>query len=361
MIRTRIGTVITTCTGRRGVEECVVECEGRQVPALNVFAALGPLVPGERVLLNTTAVDLQLGTGGFHFVMARLASEPTEAPGPGHTMKLRYTPWQVRVTSVEERSGTDHASLKQAATLDGVPVVVCGLHSQALAALIGASGCSATSAYVVNDAGALPAGLSRSLDDLSAAGIRPVVITAGHAFGGDLEAVNVHSALLAARHVVGAGLIVVSMGPGVTGTGTLMGHSEIRQGEDINAAAALGATVLAVPRLSDADSRPRHLGVSHHTLAVLGVVTLAPALVIMPHASAPTRSVWLGQMEPWDISRRHRLIWLDPSPALQLLGRFPVALRTMGRDVDQEPHFFAAATLAGMTAATIAEVNGNEL
>jgi hypothetical protein len=39
-------------------------------------------------------------------------------------------------------------------------------------------------------------------------------------FGGDLEAVNIYTDELAARHVLKADIIVVSMGPGIVGTGS---------------------------------------------------------------------------------------------------------------------------------------------
>ena len=44
-------------------------------------------------------------------------------------------------------------------------------------------------------------------------------ITAGHAFGGDLEAINIYSALAAAAEVQKP-YNYVAMGPGIVGTGT---------------------------------------------------------------------------------------------------------------------------------------------
>ncbi len=357
MIRTRAGKVLESGSTRRGVQECVVECEGRNHPALNLASALGPVSPGEDVLLNTTAVHLGLGTGGYHLVMARLGAGPSEAPGPGHIMKLRYTPWQVRLTSVEEKDGSGHAALRTASDLSGTPVIACGLHSQGVAAALAVHSAwpGLPTAWVVNDAGSLPLGLSRVLDRLRTAGVNLVTITAGHAFGGDLEAVNVHSALLAARHVAGARVVITAMGPGVVGTGTFLGHSEVRQGEDLNAIAALGGTPLAVPRLSGADRRARHRGVSHHTLAVLSRVALARSLVIFPCAGQDHRQLWMNQLIEWQIQHRHYLVWLDPAPAIPIIDRWAPYLRTMGRDSESEPHFFQAPVLAGLAAVDMVE------
>ena len=79
--------------------------------------------------------------------------------------------------------------------------------------------------YLMSDGAALPLGFSQTVTALKQEGLLAATITFGHAFGGDLEAVNIYSALLAAKHVVQADLAVVLMGPGVVGTGTTLGHN----------------------------------------------------------------------------------------------------------------------------------------
>ena len=70
---------------------------------------------GDRVVLNTTAVDLGLGTGGWHVVHWNTAREVFEDPGPGHIMKLRYTSLQVDAGSTEEHdAGTAHRPRRHA-------------------------------------------------------------------------------------------------------------------------------------------------------------------------------------------------------------------------------------------------------
>ena len=91
-----------------------------------------------------------------------------------------------------------------------------------------------------------------------------------------------HTGLLAARHVLGAEVIVVTQGPGNLGTGTRWGFSGVACGEAVNAAAVLGGRPVAALRISDADPRERHRGVSHHSLTSYGRVALARADVVVP-------------------------------------------------------------------------------
>ena len=244
----------------------------------------GRCASGDRVLLNTTAVGLGLGTGGEDFVVARAGEGVAlDAPPVGHIMKLRYTPLQHDVVAVEEPAG-EHRIMADARSLDGMPVVCCGLHSQVpiVAAAVKERFGDARVVYVMTDAAALPLAISRIVPDAVDAGFIDTTITCGQAFGGMLEAVNVYSALLAARHVAAADIILVGMGPGIPGTATPFGHGGVAQGEALNAVAALGGTPIAVLRLSFADPRPRHVPVSHQSLTALADVALRRSLVPVP-------------------------------------------------------------------------------
>jgi hypothetical protein len=74
---------------------------------------VGSVAVGDQVVLNTTAVELGLGTGGWHFVHWNLARDEWSQPGPGHIMKLRYTSLQTDTGAAEE----SHPDLPT--TLDG--------------------------------------------------------------------------------------------------------------------------------------------------------------------------------------------------------------------------------------------------
>ena len=95
--------------------------------------------------------------------------------------------------------------------------------------------------YVMTDGAALPLALSDLVADLlRATGLLDVTVTAGHAFGGDHEAVNVPSALDVAVRLAGADVVVVGMGPGVVGTASDLGTTAVEAGPILDAASRLG-------------------------------------------------------------------------------------------------------------------------
>src|SRR5262245_59481436 len=142
-LRLRSGTLRRLLEERPGAREWEVEVDGEgSARAISYDHLAEPLAPGDRVLLNTVAVALGLGTGGAHFVVARQPpSDPAEALGElsaGHLMKLRYTPVQHRVLSVEEEASPHRDAIAGFRGLEGTPVVCAELHSQMAAAAVAA-------------------------------------------------------------------------------------------------------------------------------------------------------------------------------------------------------------------------------
>src|SRR3954462_4950890 len=350
-IRWRRGRV--TATGRRGRDslELTVEVSDEgPVRALAYPSLVGIPQVDDEVLLNTTALAQGLGTGGVALVVAVPDRLPPDPVGPGHLVKARYTPLQVTVQGVDEQETEHHAAIAEADDLGGMPVVVADLHSALPAVLIGmlATDPDLKVAYVMQDGGALPAAFSRTLGALapSLAG----VITVGQAFGGDLEAVTVHTGLLAARHVLDADLAIVTQGPGNLGTGTPWGFSGVAAGEAVNAVAVLGGRPVASVRISDGDGRPRHRGVSHHSLTAFGRVALGGVTLVAPRGLSSELG---GQVEE-DLAgqpARNRVVWMDTDGLDAALGLSPVPLRTMGRGYPEERAYFLAAAAAGRYAA----------
>ena len=313
---------------------------------------------GDLVLLNAGAVERGLGTGGYALVIAvpqRLPADPP--PGPGHLVKARYTPLQAMVLGADEQDSPHHAVLAQADDLSGMPVVVADLHSALPAVIAGlrAERPAARIAYVMTDGGALPAWFSRTLAGLRSSGWLAACITAGQAFGGDLEAVTVHSALLTARHVVGAEVAVVAQGPGNLGTGTRWGFSGVAAGEAINAAGVLRGRPVAALRVSGADPRERHRGVSHHSLTAYGRVALEPADIPVPVLDGDLGE--LGAAVARQVAAlvvpegRHRAVWVPVDELAEALAACPVPLSTMGRGLAEDPAAFLASAAAGRHAA----------
>lgn len=349
--------------------------DGQLRPAL-LYEQLLPVADvGATVVVNTTALDLRLGTGGFDFVLhvlrradAQRRDDPPAAGDNrdgdpaghiGHIMKLRYTPLQLRVLSVEEEDSPHRETMLQADDVGGMPAVVLELHSQlapAAAALRHALGRDARIVYVMTDGAALPVDFSHSVRQLRAAAFIDGAVTTGDSFGGDLEAVTLFSGLLAARHVLHADAAVVAPGPGVVGTGTTFGTTAVAVGQSADAIGIVGGVAFVAPRISFADARPRHRGVSHHTLTALGRVAQRRCHVVLPRLSAPEDGLVRQQLADASIVARHHVVVESRGDdALRMLAEAGIALRSMGRDAATERALFLSAAAAGYAAAD--EVN----
>ncbi|MGH2768194.1 MAG: DUF3866 family protein, partial [Actinomycetota bacterium] len=320
VIRMRTGRVLRVVRTSEGMVELDVEVEGRIDRAIAYPPMTGPVSEGATVQLNTTAVAWGLGTGGHHFVMAVEGQEDLDPSPGGHVMKLRYTPLQVKVEAVEEPQSPHRELLETAESLDGMPVVWVPLHSMVGAVCAGAGVAGAQRVvYVMTDGAALPLWYSRQVRVLREAGLLGAVVTCGQALGGDLEAVNVFSGLLAARAVLRAEVVVVGDGPGKVGTATRWGSSEIAGGLALNVAAILGGRPVAAIRVNFTDPRPRHRGLSIHSLTVLTRVALSAVDVAVPVLEEGQREeVWAALREA-EVDRRHHLVEIDGSPAVDLL------------------------------------------
>ncbi len=352
LLETEVGAVVGVEQERPGAQELVVQIRDRQERALNYTHLLGRLAPGERVLLNTTAVRAGLGTGGYHFVMKRSGQDRKEADTPGRIVKLRYTPLQFRCSSVEEQDSPYREAVAACDELEGMPVIAAGLHSQIApaAAAVKAMRPEARIAYVMTDTAALPLAFSQLVAALKEAGLLDATITVGQAFGGDYEAVNVFSGLLAARAVVGAEVVIVGQGPGNVGTETEWGFGAIAQGEHVNAAGILGGTAVAIPRISFADRRPRHHGVSRQFLVALGRVALTQALVSVPAMQPERLELVQRQLDDEGITTKHEVLVARGEAGIEALAAHGVEVKSMGRSVEADPEFFLAAGAAGAIA-----------
>jgi hypothetical protein len=296
---------------------------------------VGSVNPGDRVVLNTTAVELGLGTGGWHFVHWNLERSELDQPGPGHIMKMRYTSLQADVGAAEE-------SITPVDDLGGMPVIACTLLSQAAAAAAAfrAEKPDARIALLMTDQASLPIVISDLVHQLRSVGLIDLTITAGHAFGGDLEAVNVASGLAIAR-ASGVDMTVVSEGLGVAGTGSTFGFSGFEMASVVNTVRTMNGRPVIAVRFSDADERDRHQGISHHTRTILR------------HCEGASVAIPFG--EPVDDRETHHMVQVDVSlePVVAGLGRHGITLTTMGRTVEQDKRFFLYAAAAGVAAARL--------
>ncbi|WP_062950858.1 DUF3866 family protein [Brachybacterium sp. sponge] len=365
MLRWERGTVSAVTSSWPGVDRLEIELDdgAGTLSAIAYEELTGRPRAGEQVLLNTNAVRRELGTGGDAMVVARTEVLPEAAEVRGHMVKARYTPMQTMVDALDDPDSEHYETVREATGIDGMPVVVADLHSSlpAIVAGIRARRRSARIAYVHTDAAALPAVYSRSAARLREAGLLTAVISAGQSFGGDLEAVTVHSALLGARHVVGADVAIVIQGPGNLGTGTGWGFSGIQTAESLHAASVLGGVPIATLRVSEADERARHRGLSHHSSTAYGRALLAPVhLPVLPRTDSrynsfhesvrkQVKSTILKPAKKRGVL--HHLTEVDAKGLRDALEEMPVRMTTMGRTVAEDYASFQYAALAGRCAA----------
>ena len=294
---------------------------------------IGPVAVGDEVVFNTTAVDLGLGTGGWHVVHWNLTRREWSQPGPGHIMKIRYT-------SLQTDTGATEEDLDPGTDLGATPVVACTLHSQV--AIVATTFLhhrpDARVVYVMTDGAALPLALSDLVVAMRDAGVVHATVTAGHAFGGDREAVSVPSALAIAASVERADLVIAGMGPGVVGTDSALGTTAVEAAAVLDATVALGGRPILCVRASGADARPRHRGASHHVTTVLRLLRSRVEVATVAGAEID---------DP-----RHTVSTIDPPDVPALLAARGLEVRSMGRGPTDDPLFYAAAGAAGVLAAT---------
>jgi Protein of unknown function (DUF3866) len=345
----RTGEVVKLLEARRGLQRVEVDLGQGPERAYALPQLTGPVELGDRVVVNTTAVELGLGTGGWHVVHWNLERDHWSEAGPGHIIKGRYTSIQSDVGSAEEHL----EALAEVESIDGMPVVVAALHSQlpAVAAAFRAARPHGRLAYVMTDGAGLPMALSDLVATLCVTGLVDATITCGHAFGGDYEAVSIYSALAVARHVAGADAAVVVMGPGIVGTNTRLGFSGMEVGPILDAAHALGGVAIACLRVSFADGRDRHVGLSHHSATALRLATRERVLVAVPQLPAEQAVRLRDDLVAAGIDRRHDLCDVAAPEVLELFARFGLAITSMGRPAAADPALFQAAAAAGTLAA----------
>ena len=332
----RTGRIEAILSERDGLQRVTVRFDGGNPERAYVLRQLtGDVAVGDDVVVNTTAVELGLGTGGWHVVHWNLARDSWGEAGPGHIMKMRYTSLQIDTGAAEELLGEPDTDL------GGLPVVACSLHSQVgvVCAAIAAVRPGTRVIYVMTDGAALPIALSDLVAELGAAQILFSTVTAGHAFGGDHEAVSIASGLTLARQL-GAEVVVVGMGPGVVGTGSTLGTTAVEVASILDTAAALGALPIACVRWSDVDERPRHRELSHHTVTALTLVRSSVAV--------PTPDSRAHQLS---IPVKHRVVEVTTPDMEQTLAELGLSITTMGRGPGDDPGFFANSAAAGAFAA----------
>jgi hypothetical protein len=302
----------------------LIRLEVDGTPSVAFTSLTGAIEEGDIVLVNTQARDLGLGSGVGDVVYVNLTRGLRLGAEQGaHVVSLPYTPGQLARRYAEE-------DVTPAERLDGTPVVCCSLHSQVVPVCAALAGRRV--AYVQAGGGALPVSLSDALRALRARNLIGFTVAVAPCFDADLQCVTLASALLVAA-ARGAEAVVCGIGPGIVGTATRFGHGGLAAADAANTAVALGGRAVVAPRVSFADPRERHQGLSHHTRAVLELC-LGPVAVAWPLGLDAPLGITVETVGAGD--------WETACTKLPL--------EHMGRGPDEDPWFFASAFAAGRVA-----------
>jgi hypothetical protein len=336
----RRGTVVST-------DPLVVEFGGEERRAWADELLLGEMRVGDEVVVNAAALDLGLGSGGFDVVHVNLTRGlGGGVEGDAHVMKLNYTSLQHPVEPVEGGTASGDgepgfAPLGAERVRRPVAVAVLPLHGHLAPAAWAAAQAwpGRRVGYVQTAGGALPGSLSRDVAELRERGLLCGHITAAPSYGGEHEALSTVGALDAAATALGWDAILVGPGPGIIGSDTAYGHGGMEALASAHAALSLKLPTILSPRLSIADPRERHRGLSHHTAAVLDLL-LAPVTVAIPEGAAELAS----QVSAASLGL-HRV---EPVPVdLAAYAASGLPTTTMGRALADDPLFFEAPLAAG--------------
>ena len=344
LIRRRSAIVAQILFEDHDITEVLIEIEGTLQKAINYNGITGKISIGDHVVVNTNGVYLNLGSGGYHFVISNLSHPNSDfLTDEGHIIKLRYTPMQIKCSTVEEPGSPYHDLLKNMDSVDHMKVIIGSLHSMLspVVHVIKHYRPSARIVYIMSDSACLPIMYSNTVRQLKKSRLIDCTITSGQAFGGDYETVNVYTALLTAKYVCNCDIAVVIPGPGVVGTGTKLGFSNIEEGHLIDAVNNLKGIPFVIPRISFSDPRERHIGISHHSLTVLSKICHSRAYIGFPVLNTSQNQRIQNQIRQYGIDKKHTLRFLKES-TIEILKQRNVSVTTMGRGISEDLCYFKA-------------------
>ncbi|WP_313756464.1 DUF3866 family protein [Tissierella sp.] len=349
MIGYKNGTVSSIISDGEHLAIVNVNVEGKMYKAANYKDFTGDIKLDDEVVLNTTAVDLSLGTGGYHFVMYNYRNKSMELKGSGHIMKLRYTPYQMKCLAAEEEDSPYHNLFNEFKSLENHIFIVATLHSMLapISAMIKYINKDIKINYIMTDGGALPLYFSNTVAELKNKKILDNTITIGHAFGGDLECINIYTGLIAAKEILKGDVTIISMGPGIVGSGTKYGFTGIEQGYIVDAINNLEGMAISVPRISFKDKRNRHYGISHHTITTLSQITNTKSNLILPYLEKEKEDYIIAQIENSKIKEKHNIIFEYGEEIIMAMEKFELKTTSMGRSIKDDRDYFISLGAAG--------------
>jgi hypothetical protein len=349
MLKLRRG-IVTSAEAPTAWQALTVEVNGTARPAQADTTLVGPCTPGDEVILNVEAQDLNLGSGGFDIVHVNLTRGLDGRGMPGaHVMKLNYTSLQHAVIPAEGR---------ELQIPLGRPVGVFQLHGQLapIAWALKQARPNSTVGYVQTAGGALPGVMSDTVRQLRNRGLLAGHTTAAPAYGGGQEAITTAGAIHDGLAEEGWDAALVGPGPGILGSGSALGHGGIVALDSAHAALALGCPTVLTARMSSGDPRERHRGLSHHTRTVLELLLKPVMLPVPPGARLFSELDGIGSALDAARAAGHDVVEAPVDVEAYRASGLPT--RTMDRTLDEDRLFFAAALAAGGALAAMIDGGG---
>lgn len=341
MIEIKSGKVIRILDENSAISIVLVDINHKAEKAINYNYMTGQIKIGDFVYLNTSAATLSLGTGGFHFVIANLANRETAFSAKGHGMKLKYTPMQVQVQFIEEDTERNLNCFNKPLMLGEKVVIFFELHSMLppiCAYLKELSDKQLKLSYIMTDHGALPMWFSKNVQTVREKGLLDCTIASGNAFGADFECVNIYTSLQTASLL--SDIIIISMGPGIIGTNCKYGFSALELAFYINLVSKHGGKCVFVPRISFADKRVRHYGISHHSLTMVSEMLDRPVIFTLPYLDDKSERFFISQLREAGALPFVKLSIYDGTDIIEVIKKHCPDITTMGRTYLEDPCFF---------------------
>lgn len=327
--------------------------------AINYIEETGICSRGDLVIINTVGNKLNLGTGGYNIVYYNtsldLDNEVFFDRKNGHIIKMKYTQCQVKVKSVEENTDfknifENHVKLLQR------PVVFAILHSM-ISPLVRTIKCinnNINISCVYTYGGAMNANNSFSLKRLKEEGLINSVITTGECYGGDYEAINITTGIMFGLNQLKNDIIIVCSGPGIAGSSTYYGFSTFDLIGSIYITKQLGLLPILIPRISLADQRERHIGVSMQSIAILQTLDF-PIHVVLYRDNEDMEGFRFihNQFIKYNVINKHIFNIIDDGIIKENIDFITEDTRVMGRSYIEDPYFFYNCCSTGVYAAKL--------
>ena len=148
------------------------------------------------------------------------------------------------------------------------------------------------------------------------------------------------------------------MGPGIVGTNTRLGFSGMEVGPILDAVESLEGVPIAALRISFADERPRHFGLSHHSATALRIGSRGRALIPIPLVGEPEESQIRAELADAGIDQKHELVDVGAPDVLDLFSKNNMEVVSMGRPASSDPVLVQSAAAAAALAVEYLKGNG---